>query len=45
MFDNDPWGNKFLTYLKDRLDKRILLVEVQLPFGRKDINDLSKDEF
>lgn len=45
MFDNDDAGKKFTEFLKARLNKRILLIEVKIPFGKKDINDLSKDEF
>ena len=45
MFDNDDAGRKFTRFLKSRLDKRILVVEVKLPDGKKDINDLSLEEF
>ena len=45
MFDNDSAGKKFTEFLKTRLDKRILVVEVRIPQGKKDINDLTKEEF
>ena len=45
MFDNDEAGRKFTRTLKNRLDKRILVVEVKLPDGKKDINDLEFEEF
>ena len=43
-FDNDTWGRTFTETLKSKLDKRILIVEVQLPAGKKDLNDLNKEE-
>ena len=43
-FDNDYWGRTFTETLKNKLDKRILIVEVQLPAGKKDLNDLTKEE-
>ena len=43
-FDNDAAGKSFTNILKNKLDKRILLVEVQLPTGKKDLNELSKEE-
>ena len=45
MFDNDDAGRKFTEFLKQRLNKRILIIEVKIPQGKKDINDLTKDEF
>jgi hypothetical protein len=45
MFDNDDAGRKFTRLVKSKLDKRILVVEVKLPEGKKDINDLSFEEF
>lgn len=47
MFDNDEYGKKFTNFVKNYLYKharRILVDVVQLPMGKKDINDLSKDE-
>jgi DNA primase len=43
-FDNDAAGKSFTEILKNKLDKRILIVEVQLPAGKKDLNELSKEE-
>lgn len=45
MFDNDHWGQVFLETLKRKLTKRIIIVETKFPANRKDINDLSKEEF
>ena len=45
MFDNDEAGRRFTKTLKSKLDKRIIIVDVKFPDGKKDINDLSKDEF
>lgn len=45
MFDNDQAGHEFAVTLKSMLDKRILTVDVKIPAGKKDINDLSKEEF
>lgn len=43
-FDNDAAGKSFTEILKKKLDKRIILIEVQLPQGKKDLNELSKEE-
>lgn len=43
-FDNDAAGKSFTEILKKKLDKRILIIEVQLPAGKKDLNDLTKEE-
>lgn len=43
--DNDEAGRKFTEFLKQNLDGRILLIEVFLPKSKKDINDLSKEEY
>lgn len=45
MFDNDEAGEKFFNTLKRKLTKRIILVQVKIPNGKKDINDLSYEEF
>lgn len=45
MFDNDEAGRSFTEKLKRKISKRILLIEVQIPANKKDINDLSFDEF
>ena len=44
-FDNDEAGKKFTQRLKYLLSNRIIVKEVELPPGKKDINDLSKEEF
>lgn len=43
-FDSDAAGKSFTQILKRKLDKRIILVEVELPSGKKDLNELSKEE-
>lgn len=45
MFDNDEAGRKFFNKLQSKLTKRIVLINVQIPDGKKDINDLSYEEF
>ena len=45
MFDNDDAGKNFTEFLKSKLDRRILTIEVKIPQNKKDINDLTKDEF
>ena len=45
MFDNDVAGRSFATVLKAKLAKRILVIDVQIPNNKKDINELSKQEF
>ena len=44
-FDNDTYGQKFADLLKNRLDKRILLIDVALPKNKKDLNDLTDDDW
>ena len=44
-FDNDAYGQKFADLLKNRLDKRILLIDVTLPKNKKDLNDLTDDDW
>lgn len=44
-FDNDEAGEKFRQALKTRLNSRFILIDVKLPKGKKDINDLTKEEF
>ena len=44
-FDNDTYGQKFADLLKNRLDKRILLIDVTLPKNKKDLNDLTDDDW
>ena len=43
-FDNDAAGRSFLEMLKRKLTKRIIVIETKFPAGRKDVNDLSKEE-
>ena len=45
MFDNDEAGQKFTEFFKRYVSKRILVLEVKIPNGKKDINDLTRDEF
>ncbi len=43
-FDNDAAGRSFLETLKRKLTKRIIIIETKFPLGRKDLNDLTKEE-
>lgn len=43
-FDNDAAGRNFLETLKRKLTKRIIVIETKFPVGRKDLNDLTKEE-
>ena len=45
MFDNDAAGLRFYERLKKKLNPDILLCRAQLPSGKKDINELTFDEF
>lgn len=45
MFDNDSAGRRFTEILKNKISKRIIVNEIQLPAGKKDVNELSKEEF
>lgn len=46
MFDNDAAGRRFTNKLKKNLRKDILLIDVPIIYpGKKDINDLTFDEF
>jgi hypothetical protein len=44
-FDNDEAGKIFTRLLKTRLAKHIIVKEVKLPQGKKDLNELTKEEF
>ena len=44
-FDNDYAGQIFTRTLKAKLRDHILVVEVKLPTGKKDLNDLTREEF
>ena len=43
-FDNDAAGKSFLETLKRKSTKRIIVIETKFPLGRKDLNDLTKEE-
>lgn len=45
MFDNDEAGRKFTETVKKYLKKHILYTVVKIPDRKKDINDLTYDEF
>jgi hypothetical protein len=46
MFDNDQAGKRFEQKLLSKIRKDILVISVPIPFpNKKDINDLSQDEF
>ena len=45
IFDNDEAGRIFTRVLRSKLDKHIIISEVTLPRGRKDMNECSKEEF
>lgn len=45
MFDNDAAGRRFTEFIKNNIDKRIMTTTVLVPNGKKDINDLTRDEF
>ena len=45
MFDNDEAGREFTKKLKKQLAKRILLVEIPIPAGHKDLGELTYEEF
>ena len=44
-FDNDQAGRSFTETLKRKLTKRIMIVETKFPANKKDINDLTREEF
>lgn len=44
-FDNDYYGEQFRARLKKKLGKHIILVDVYMPTGKKDVNDLSDSEW
>ena len=45
MFDNDSAGQRFAEKVAAKLRKDILVSEFKFPPGKKDLNDLSKEEF
>lgn len=44
-FDNDAWGKKFNSNLKKKLSKRIITTDIEIPTGKKDLNDLDFDDW
>lgn len=44
-FDNDEAGRRFAQIVKRKLDRRIMVRELKFPANKKDINDLSYEEF
>lgn len=44
-FDNDKWGDKFYETFKSKMKNDILVYKFEFPKDKKDINDLSKEEF
>lgn len=44
-FDNDEAGRRFTQMLKNKLNKRILISEISIPNGYKDVADLDKETF
>lgn len=44
-FDNDESGRRFRDIVKNRLDKRIITIDVDLPKDKKDLNDLSEEDW
>lgn len=45
IFDNDSAGERFKQQFLNRIRKDVLVLDCKLPEGKKDINDLSKEEF
>ncbi len=45
MFDNDEYGEKFTKHFERMIRKDVLVYNLKLPKGKKDINDLSLEEF
>ena len=45
MFDNDQAGKRFTEHLKRKISRRIIVEEVQLPPSKKDLGDLTYEEF
>lgn len=44
-FDNDVAGKHFTEIIKNRISNRILITEVNLPLDKKDLNDLSEENW
>ena len=45
MFDNDAAGERFTSLLKKNISNRIIVEQIKLPKNKKDVNELSKEEF
>lgn len=45
MFDNDEAGKRFTEKFNKNIRKDVIVINCQLPKNRKDINDLSEEEF
>jgi len=45
MFDNDEAGRNFAKIIEHGVDRRILVINIQIPAGKKDIGELSYEEF
>lgn len=45
MFDNDVYGSNFTNFFKRNIRKDVLVYTASLPRSKKDINELSKEEF
>ena len=45
MFDNDDAGRRFAEVLKKKITKRIIIKEPKFPANKKDINELTFEEF
>ena len=44
-FDNDSAGRRFTAYTKNKLDKSTLITEIALPISKKDVNELTDEEW
>lgn len=44
-FDNDSAGHKFTKYVEAKLNNTIMTTQIKLPAGRKDVNDLTPEEW
>lgn len=44
-FDNDEAGRKFAKDVKKKIPKRIMTTDVALPGGKKDLNDLTEEDW
>lgn len=44
-FDNDKWGDKFYETFKSKMRDDVIIYKFKFPKGKKDINDLTKEEF